>query len=77
MLFAAGVQYPGIPLLDTVGSVKVPPGQIAGTCVKAGTAADVTFIVIVLLVTDNGDAHEALLTITQETIAAFESVEVV
>lgn len=36
MLLIAGFHVPEMPLLEVSGSVKDPPGQIAGICVKTG-----------------------------------------
>ena len=52
LLLTAGLQVPVTPLLDVVGSVKVPPLQMAATCVKVGVNRGFTTTVMVV-----DDAH--------------------
>ena len=48
LLFKAGDHVPVIPLFDVVGNGnKVPPAQMAGTCVKLGCVFGFTKMVIV------------------------------
>ena len=49
-LLIAGDHVPVILLLDVVGSVNVPPLQIAATCVKVGVTDALTVTVIVVVV---------------------------
>jgi hypothetical protein len=44
-LLIAGDHDPVIPFVDVVGRVKVPPEQIAGTCVKVGIVPGLTVTV--------------------------------
>ena len=47
MLLIDGVQVPVIPLFEVVGSAaKVPPAQMADTCVKVGVIFELTVMVI-------------------------------
>ena len=45
----AGLHVPLMPLLEVAGSVKVPPAQIAGTCVKVGIVVLFTITVMVVV----------------------------
>jgi hypothetical protein len=50
VLLIAGDHVPVYPLLDVVGSVKVPPLHIAATCVNVGVTGWFTVTVIVAVV---------------------------
>ena len=50
VLLIVGLQVPVMPLLDVVGKVNVPPGQIAATWVKVGVIGWFTVTVIVVVV---------------------------
>ena len=50
MLFTAGDHVPVMLLFDVVGSVNVPPLQIAATCVNVGVVGWFTVTVIVAVV---------------------------
>ena len=50
VLLIAGLHVPLMPLFDVAGSVKVPPVQIAGTCVKVGVVPLFTVTVMVAVV---------------------------
>jgi hypothetical protein len=50
VLLIAGDQVPVIALFDVVGSVNVPPLQIAATCVNVGVVGWLTVTVIVVVV---------------------------
>jgi len=50
-LLSAGAQVPVTPLFDVVGNAdKLPPAQIAATCVNVGTVGALTVIVILAAV---------------------------
>ena len=49
-LFTAGDQVPVMPLLEVVGSEKLPPEQIGVTCAKVGVRFGFTVTVIVAVV---------------------------
>ena len=51
VLFIAGDHVPAIPLFDVVGNaLKLPPEQIAATCVNVGTVGGFTVTDIVVVV---------------------------
>ena len=50
VLFTVGDQLPEMPLLEVVGSEKLPPEQIGAICVKLGVTFGLTVTVIVELV---------------------------
>lgn len=77
VLFTTGLHVPVIPLVEVVGNVNEPPGQIAAIWVNDGATGVVTFIAIVLLVTVATEAHDALLVITTETTFPLPRVVVV
>ena len=59
VLFIAGDHVPAIPLFDVVGNaLKVPPEQMAATCVNVGVVGGFTVMVIVVLVAHVGEAVE-------------------
>src|SRR5687767_576931 len=47
VVLMAGLHVPGMLLFEVPGSVKVPPSQIAGTCVNVGVTFGFTVTVIV------------------------------
>ena len=59
VLFIAGDHVPAIPLFDVVGNaLKLPPEQMAATCVNVGVVGGFTVMVIVVLVAHVGEAVE-------------------
>ena len=44
----AGDQEPEMPLVDVLGKEKLPPAQIAGTCVNVGVMLELIAIVMVV-----------------------------
>ena len=50
VLFIAGAQVPVMPLLEVVGSEKLPPEQIGAICAKLGVRFGLTTAVMVVLV---------------------------
>ena len=50
VLFTAGVQLPEMPLIEVVGSEKLPPEQIGAICAKLGVRFGLTTTVIVAVV---------------------------
>ena len=49
VLLRAGLHVPVMPLVDVDGNVKLPPEQMAGTCVNVGVIFPLTVTVIVVL----------------------------
>ena len=59
VLFIAGDHVPTILLFDVVGNaLKLPPEQMAATCVNVGVVGGFTVMVIVVLVAHVGEAVE-------------------
>ena len=57
VLFIAGDHVPTILLFDVVGNaLKLPPEQIAATCVNVGVVSGFTVMVIVVLIAHVGEA---------------------
>ena len=49
VLSSAGLQTPVIPLVEVVGNAdRLPPTQIAGTCMNVGVVIEFTVIVILV-----------------------------
>ena len=53
-LFSAGAQVPVMPVFEVVGKAeRLPPAQIAATCVNVGVTFGFTVMVIVAVVAHN------------------------